>query len=133
MTPNLHLPNLLREVRDALGLEIALALAANFGGLEVKIPKAPSATHPIATRISPALLEWLVARSGGERLAIPLGPRHPDKLRAAERADQVRRLTAQGWSCAEIARHLVMHERSVRLIRERTRGPDLQMDLFRAS
>lgn len=133
MTPNLHLPNLLREVRDALGLEMALALAQHFGGLEVKIPQKPSATHPIATRISPALLEWLVARSGGERLAIPLGPRHPDKLRAAERAAQVQRLTAQGWSSAEIARSLGMHERSVRLIRERTRSPALQMDLFQAS
>lgn len=133
MTPNLHLPNLLREVRDALGLDTALALAQHFGGLEVKLPQTPLPTHPIATRVSLELLAWLVARSGGEKVVIPLGPRHPDKLRAAEREAKVRRLTAQGWSTAKIARELVMHERTVRLIRERTRGPDLQRDLFEAS
>lgn len=133
MTPNLHLPNLLREIRDEFGLEAALTLAQHFGGQEVKLPLKPHADHPIAIRVGLPLLAFLVARSGGERITIPMGPRHPDKLRAAERTQQVQRLTAEGWSAAEIARHLAMHERSVRLIRERTRGPDLQMDLFQAS
>lgn len=133
MTPNLHLPHLLREITDRYGLEAALLLAKEFGGKIVKLPLTARPDHPIAVLVSQEVLTWLVEYRPGQPVTIPMGPRHPDKIRAAYREAEVQRLTAEGWSSAKIGEHLTMHERSVRLIRERTRAPDRQMDLFKAS
>ncbi len=123
------LPSLLREVADKFGIDPALRLAEAFGGQQVKLPRRARIDHTLARRVGLGVHAWLVEHYGGERITIPMGPRHPDKVRAAHRLAEVARLTAQGISTAEIARRLVIHERHVRDLRARAADDGRQMKL----
>lgn len=129
MTPDLHLATLLREAAEAFDLETALLLAQEFGGHEVKLPMSAQPAHPIAQRVGLRVLAWLIDHLGHGRVVIPMGPRHPDRVRAAYRRAEVARRTREGESAAQIASALVLHERSVFLIRQKLRE-DRQLDLF---
>lgn len=47
MTDMQNLPASMIELAETLGLRIALSLIQNFGGQDVKWPKAPRADHPV--------------------------------------------------------------------------------------
>lgn len=123
------LPALLGEIAAAEGLEAALRLAQCFGGLSVKVPKRARADHPVARLCGHSVLLWLVRERGGERVQVPMGPRHPDRVRAAHRLAEVARRTGRGESAADISRALVIHERHVVRLRALAVPDDRQAEL----
>lgn len=127
--PDLPLAALLGEVAEAFDLDTALRLAQEFGGREVKLPQVARPEHPIAQRVGLPVLAWLIKHLGHGRVVIPMGPRHPDRVRAAFRRAEVARRTKEGESAARIAAALGIHERMVWYIREALRD-DRQPDLF---
>ena len=65
------LPASLVDVAETLGLQVALSLIQNFGGLEVKFPTHPRADHPVIKALGEedgyALCEFL----GGQQIYVP--------------------------------------------------------------
>ena len=78
------LPASLVDVAETLGLQVALSLIQNFGGLEVKFPARPRADHPVIKALGEedgyALCEFL----GGQQIKRHLRPQghaHIDVIR----------------------------------------------------
>jgi hypothetical protein len=117
------LPGLLREVAERFGLATALKFGAEFGGNYISVPASAEPHFKIAVVMGTPFLEWLVARSGSEKLMVPLGPHSSYNARVAA----IRRMTAEGASAAEIRAALFCHSRTVtrhrRTLRERRPDP----------
>ena len=117
------LPASLVDVAETLGLQVALSLIQNFGGLEVKFPTHPRADHPVIKALGEedgyALCEFL----GGQQIYVPHA--RPARSMLAE----VRKLEARGMTRAEIARALRNSQRYVRRLTNQ-RPDDSQMSLF---
>jgi hypothetical protein len=112
------LPNLLREMADAFGLDVALAFARRFGGRYLHLPKAARADHPVASAVGVEVLAWLIARHDQlERIVVPKGP---NAVRA-QRVAAVREMTAAGRSAEAIAAAVGMHVRDVHRARAKVR------------
>ncbi len=74
-TPRPWLPNLLREMADAFGLDAALGFAESFGGQYLHLPAEAKPDHPVAQACGQPLLAWLMERhSRLERIVVPKGP-----------------------------------------------------------
>jgi hypothetical protein len=117
------LPASLVDVAETLGMRVALALIAHFGGLDVKFPKVPGLDHPVILALGEtdglAICQFL----GGAQIYVPHA-RQPKSARAA-----VLRLEASGMDRSDIARALGLSVRHVRRVANRT--PDTsQLDLF---
>jgi hypothetical protein len=127
--PYLHFP--LFDVAERHGLDAALLLAERFGGLELEVPQTARPGHAVAQACGLGVWETLVGLADAgkirnRRVHIPMGPRHPDRIRAAWREGEVRRLTDGGGSERVIATELKISARRVRQIRARLREPRRQ-------
>jgi hypothetical protein len=67
-------PNLLKQIAELIGAELALKLAYECGGIEsVYIPNKPNAAHPWSAAIGEAAFAKLCKALGGERVSLPRG------------------------------------------------------------
>lgn len=122
----LWLPALLRDIADAFGDEVALALARQWGGQYLRLPAEAEADHPIARALGVPVLRFLIDRHDRlERIVIPKGPREDARLRRRMIAE----MTARGATVNEIAAATGLHVRSVHAAKARLRD-DRQRELF---
>lgn len=119
----------LADVADVLGTDVAAALRACCGGLEITIPERPPHAGPLA-EMPAEMLKRLCATFPRDRLYVSKGtaPR-PGETRA-----RALRLARRGLTRAEIARRLGITDRQVRKHLSgravRQRACDAQLPLF---
>lgn len=113
-----HLPALLRDLADVVGLTVALRLAGEKGGTRVYVPASASPDHPLAAIVGIEGLRFLADRYGGTLVEVPLGPHANFGLRF--RRERIRALLVAGGSEAQIARAVGCHVRTVRKVRAAT-------------
>ncbi|MCP3735971.1 hypothetical protein M9979_13945 [Sphingomonas sp. RP10(2022)] len=110
------------EIVGVTGETAARALARQFGGTSLYVPRAIGDHHPICSAIGRAAADQLAAWAGGGTLAIPKQP---------ERRARVLDLKSRSLTIVQIARETAYSERHVyRLLREEDdyRQPDLFAD-----
>ncbi|MFN3676800.1 MAG: helix-turn-helix domain-containing protein [Sphingomonas pseudosanguinis] len=110
----------MRELAGVVGDEAATALARQFGGTSVYVPRAIGDHHPLCVMLGRQAADRLAAWTGGQSIAIPKRPERRARVIALRRQ---RALTIQ-----QIARETDYSERHVyRLLRdhEDARQPDL--------
>ena len=109
------LPDLLARVARACGRATALALAKEFGGVVVDVPKKPSPHHKLVRAIGIEATEKLIDLFGNGPLTVPLGPfKSQAKAREATRQN-----LRAGMSTMKTARAVGIHERTVRRVRRK--------------
>lgn len=117
MTKIDHLPMSMVELAETIGLRIALALIQNFGGQDVKWPKAPKPDHPVVKALGEtdafAVCEYL----GGSPIYIP------HARRSAVSPAKIAELEAAGLTRADIGRVLGVSTRHLRRVANRTDDP----------
>ncbi len=118
-----RLPEVLREVADLAGIEVAVALARTFGGRRRYFPKVPAPDHPVAKALGLRAARLICGRMGGQEITIPRSTIFLNWYDA-------RRLRRDGLSAGEIAKRLRLSERTVfRLTEGVERGdPSLRED-----
>lgn len=129
------LPDLLREIAERCGIEVALRFAEQLGGGYLQVPARIGAEHELMRDWGEEVVAVLLAaraRQGHGKLVVPLATMELEAAARAERRDQVRRLTAQGVNSTAIARRLGVHVRTVHADRAamRAEGESRQMGLF---
>lgn len=121
MTTLPPLPHSLLDLAETLGVRVALKLMQEFGGRDLRIPKNPSADHPIIKALGEDDGRAVCHFMADQSVYIP-------HARSGARRRSVLDLTATGRTRGEIARILGMSERHVRRI---ANAPDpRQDDLF---
>lgn len=113
--------HLLRELAADLGDEAAAALARTYGGAELYIPQKARANHKIARAVGVAVLGWLSANYGGEKIVVPIARASPYNRLIAQLSEAICRLIKEGKRTSEIVREVGCHERTVRLWRAKIR------------
>lgn len=115
------LPNLLREMADAFGLDVALRFAECFGGRYLWMPAESRPDHPIAQQFGEPVLAWLIAGHARlDRIIVSKGPSTGRGRRWAE----FRRLVAAGMSASHIAAALGLHVRTIYAWKRRLRDAE---------
>ena len=127
MTRNLpqridDLPKSLADIADVFGLQMAVALLENFGGMDIKFPIKPRPDHPVIKTLGETDGYALCAFLGGGAMYVPHN-------RTTNARTAVLKLAAQGKNRAEIARALGISQRHVRRMANRRRDPR-QKDMF---
>lgn len=121
------LPRSLVDLAETLGIEIALALIREFGGLELSFPKDPPADHPVIKALGETDGRAVCMFLGGGAIYVPKTPNR-------SRWRQVQALADQGFDKGQIARALGLSQRHVRrLVKRRSRRNQTdsrQMSLF---
>ncbi len=124
----LALPELLREVALAAGLQTAHDLARTYGGTRLYIPARVTENHRLAKTLGLGPARLLVKTLGGAEHLIPLGP-FASGPRCARVIDE---MTKKGEPAATIARTIGCTERSVYRHRQANGTlPSDQPDLFK--
>lgn len=119
-----QIPASLQDLAETLGPRVAAALIEHFGGVELRVPKAPAPDHPILKALGESDGRAVCRFLGGEKIYVPRGA-HGGLWRAAQD------LAAQGLSHGDIARRLGISQRWVRaLINGGPPKVDRQGDLF---
>ncbi|WP_300551549.1 hypothetical protein [Desulfovibrio sp.] len=90
-------PQGLKDIADTASPEVALALAEEFGGVPIYIPKSPDAGCKLVPLIGLSALKRLASVYGGEWITVPRGSRAKDKKK------DVRELLDDGLSFRETA------------------------------
>lgn len=93
------LPAELRELVRVLGAADAFRLIGQAGGSRMRLPKHPSADHPLRLVVSKEGFEVLIAHYGGEHLELPKGDAYLRELRH----DHVRQCRLQGMTVDDTA------------------------------
>ncbi len=118
------LPKSLVDVAESLGVRVALKLIAEFGGLEMKFPKKPSADHPIILALGESDGYALCEFMSGCATYVP-------HARSGTKARDVRRLVQQGMDRNKVAQELKISVRHVRRIVNKADFVDFnQLELF---
>jgi len=122
------LPRSLVDLAEALGLRVALALIAHFGGLEMRVPKHPGPDHPLLKALGETDGRAVCSCLGGEQIYVPRGGRAGRVKAALEMADT-------GLTRRQIARALGISQRHVRRMAKgctggRTKPDQRQTSLF---
>lgn len=125
--------HLLRELAADLGDEAAAALARTYGGAELYIPQKARADHKIARAVGVAILGWLSANYGSEKIVVPIAAASSYNRLLAQLSAAICRLIREGKTCSEIVREVGCHERTVRLWRARMRERDRERGRARLS
>lgn len=116
------LPASLLDIAEALGLRIALRLMQDFGGQDLKFPKAPGPDHPIIKALGETDGQALCRHMGGAQIYVPHG-----RARRSVRSEVIL-LAEKGHDRTQIARLLGISQRHARRVatgsRDR-RQPDL--------
>ncbi|AWD21598.1 hypothetical protein [Fuscovulum blasticum] len=121
MTASAALPESLIDLAETLGVGVALRLMQEFGGRDLRIPKNPTADHPIIKALGEDDGRAVCHFMADQSVYIP-------HARAGARRRSVQELSATGRTRGEIARMLGLSERHVRRI---ANAPDpRQPDLF---
>lgn len=107
---NDDLPESLRDIAEALGLRVALAFAAAFGGTELRIPKRlPPPDHPLMRALGPEDCAALCRYMADQVVYVP-------HCRVEGRRRAVVQLLSQGATQAQVARRTGLSARHVRRI-----------------
>ena len=116
----LWLPALLYDLREAFGEETALRLARHYGGRKIYVPSRPLAEHYLARTMGVAVLAWLVSRTPGQEVLVPMATASHQKQREAE----IRHYIESGADVATIVARFGIHERTVQRLRAKWLRPD---------
>lgn len=113
------LPTSLLDVAETLGLRVALALMAHFGGRDVKFPREPGPDHEVVKALGEQDARALCAFLSGQQVYIP-----HNRTRRSHRP-AVLDMQARGMTRAQIASALGLSERHVRWLanRQPAEGP----------
>ena len=106
------LPDSVQYLASVIGLEAALRVVEERGGITLCVPLNPGRDHWLADLIGWPALQALSAHYGGEEVEIP-------RCKQALRNARALECFNTGMSEAETARALGMTERSIRNIRRR--------------
>lgn len=121
------LPRSLVDLAETLGIDVALALIREFGGLELSFPKDPPSDHRVIKALGETDGRAVCMFLGGGTIYVPKTPNR-------SRWRQVQALADQGFDKGQIARALGLSQRHVRRIlrgRSRRKTTDSrQMSLF---
>lgn len=120
-------PQVLKQIAELVGGELALRLAFDCGGLDsLYIPHRANATHPWAQSIGPEPFARLCKAFGGERVSLPRGA----YVRLQKRC--IIEMAQTGATTRAIALQCHVTERYVRrIMMGLSRGPDpRQLKLF---
>ena len=111
----------LAAIADSIGEELALKLAAHFGGTRLYVPRHVGEHHPISAALGPADAERIAAWAGGGCIDVP---------KQAARRQRVSQLHSRGTlTIAQIALETSYTERHVyRLLK--TDRDTAQLSLF---
>jgi hypothetical protein len=112
------MPDLLRELADAIGGPALEKLLAEFGGVHLRVPRNARPGHPIAAIIGDYAFLRLVAVFGGECLSLP----KRQAVRLEQRNQGIVAERMQGESVETIARRHDLTVRSVFSILSRHRA-----------
>jgi ActR/RegA family two-component response regulator len=114
MNHHTPLPDLLDQVANAVGIDVALKLAAARGGTKVYIPARVTEHHWLAKLIGHAtaqtLVEAITSDKTGLHMDIPMGPSRDQ----VSRWKHMHALIDKGLPTMEIARACGVHFRTVR-------------------
>lgn len=117
MTDIQKLPASMIELAETLGLRIALSLIQNFGGQDVKWPKAPRPDHPVVKALGEKDALAVCKYLGGGAIYIP------HARRSAVSAAKIADLEANGLDRAAIGRVLGVSTRHLRRVANRPFDP----------
>jgi len=105
--------DILGEIEEVLGEEIAQILAHAYGGNVIYLPAKATPEHPLNALIGEEAFKKLTDHfrvgDSGIRFLVPMG----QNLKRREYSRQILRLNAEGVSVAQIARDLQIHVRTV--------------------
>lgn len=79
-----QLPDSLREIGEALGMEAALAMLDKFAGIRLFIPKRIGTEHLLTKALGQEVAQHLSREFGGETLSIPRAARARRQVRNRE-------------------------------------------------
>lgn len=103
----LQLPGILGRIEHLTSTDVAVAVARQYGGLRMYVPRRLADDHPLIKLIGRPHAVTLCEHLGGTRIEVPAG-------RAAVRYHEARRRRRLGESCASIARALQLTHGHVR-------------------
>jgi len=116
LTPDL-MPKTLREVVDYCGMDVALALVAEFPGARLWIPTVWRLNHELTARLGEKAARSLIDNFGSSLLEVPRSVLTP-----AGRQRVIRQLAADDMPRREIARQLGITQHQVEVL---LRGDDI--------
>lgn len=105
-------PPMLRAIAKSIGVEGALLLSQQLGGLEYYIPRSVAGGHTILKMLGPERFAHLVRDHGGQRIAIPRDA-HANMAKA-----KIITLLEAGWHPKRVARECQVTQRYVRRVSE---------------
>ncbi|MGH6909928.1 MAG: hypothetical protein ACREEG_07050 [Phenylobacterium sp.] len=117
------LPELLARVAEACGRGVALALAAEYGGIQAYLPEEPTADCALARKVGLVAAMKIVETLGHGHVLIPLGP-FESRKRVRE---AIRKNLRDGKSNSKTARAVGAHERTVRRVRSKLEPEELPL------
>lgn len=112
------MPDLMTELKHAIGSDATEALLARYGGVHLRIPKKTRPGHPISHVISEEAFARLVAVFGDELLSLPNRKRQRLEARNATIAFQ----RTNGVSIEQLARDYSLTTRQIFSILSRHRS-----------
>lgn len=78
------LPESLKEIKETLGMDTAMAMLNHFAGIRLFIPKRMNAAHLLCQRLGQEMAQHLSHHFGGETLTIPRAAKALRHLRNLE-------------------------------------------------
>lgn len=122
-----HLPGILQDIADLIGLPATLKLVEHYGGGRLYVPKRFDPDHPLVKIVGHANAARLVEAYGGEEhFDIP---RNLASVLAARNA-RIRDDRAGGMSHRQLALHYQLTERQIRNVLVDEPEDDRQAGLF---
>lgn len=119
----------LRTIADILGFGLALRLAHDFGGHEVKIPKSPRAGQKLVDCIGINATKKLTEHYGEGYIEVPLGPVGSYNKFIRGQARNINKEIEAGKNNVQVAREVGCTVRTVRSHKNR-RSPEDEPGLF---
>jgi len=119
----------LSVIAEIIGFGLALRLAHEFGGHEVKIPKTPKAGHRLVDCIGITATLKLTAHYGEGYIDIPMGPKSNYNQFIRSQAQQIDHALGTGKNNVQVAREVGCTVRTVRAHKNGKSNPDVP-DLF---
>ncbi|MBF0611974.1 MAG: hypothetical protein G8345_03910 [Magnetococcales bacterium] len=110
------MPESLKEIKETLGMDAAMAMLQNFAGIRLFIPKKINPTHLLCERLGKELASLLSNHFGGETLTIPRAARAIRQMRNIEITTQY----DKGASVRHLASQYKLTERQIYTILSET-------------
>lgn len=99
----------IRDIAETIGVDIAAALVAHFGGTRLYVPAAPKPHHGIVKHLAPEQVARLVSTYGGQEIDVPMHLHDEAKARRG----LIVKLRRERLSVRAIARQAKCTERHV--------------------